>query len=122
MTYSKAIELVDERTANGYTTDDKVRWLMQLDQKIYDELIATHEQPRPCHRPEDCSPEDALLVREPYAEDIYINFLQARIAKENEETAKYNVAITLYNAAYADFAKLYNRQYRPRSQRNHFRF
>lgn len=122
MKYSEAIEITDSRTPNDYDTDDKMRWLLQLDQKIWDELISTHEHPRKASRPLHCMSDDTLLVLDPYAEDIYVNYLQAKIAKENGESVKYNIAITLYNDAYAIFARLYHRLYKPVSVNNFFKF
>lgn len=122
MKYSEAIEITDSRTPNDYDTDDKVRWLMQLDQQIYDELIVTHEHHRDCIRPRACTGDDTLLVSEPYAEDIYISYLQSKIAKENSEAAKYNAAITLYNDAYSRFARIYHQQNMPITRHNFFHF
>lgn len=105
MKISEAIEIADQRTPNGYDTPDKVRWLAALDQQIYDELIQTREGGENVTLPEN--EEDALLVPEPYAEDVYLNYLQARIAKENGENIKYNVAISLYNEGYLRYARYY---------------
>ena len=122
MKYSEAIEITDNRTTNDYDTDDKVRWLMQLDQQIFDELISTHERPRRCERPHNCTGDDTLLVLEPYAEDIYISYLQSKIAKENGEAAKYNAAITLYNDAYSRFSRLYHQKHMPITKHNFLHF
>lgn len=105
MKLSEAIEIADRRTPNGYDTPDKVRWLLMLDQEIYNELILTREDSDGVTLPE--GENDALLVPEPYAEDVYVNFLQARIAKENGENVKYNQAISLYNEGYLRYARYY---------------
>lgn len=62
-----------------------------------------------------------LLVPDPYAEDIYINYLESRIDKENAEIAKYNVDISLFNQAYQAYADIYNRNNMPKRRVSHFR-
>ena len=110
MKYSEAIEITDKRMVNTYSAEDKLRWLHMLDKQIFDELISQRE-----HKTVLCAcPEmhGELLVPEPYAEDVYINFLQARIAKENEEFGKYNSFIQLYNDGYNRFARRYAEKHR----------
>lgn len=114
MQLSKAIELTDHRTPNGYDTPDKVRWLVALDQEIYNDLIATRMDSGDVALPE--VEDDTLLVPEPYAEDVYVNYLQAKIAKENGENVKYNQAMALYNEGYQRYARFYCEHHRQARQ------
>lgn len=124
MTIAEAIEITDKFTPNAYDETEKVRWLMDVDRLIYNDLICTHEGRETVLEP-DYSPTDMvsdLLVPEPYAEDVYVNYLQAKIAQQNGEDAKYNKAILLYNDAYTRYAKAYNETHRPIPARTYFRF
>lgn len=124
MTIAEAIDLTDKLTPNAYEETDKVRWLLEIDMLVYDDLISTHDGLLIFYRP-DYSAEniaEELLIPEPYAEDVYINFLQAKIAQQNGEDAKYNKAIIFYNDGYTRFAKAYNAAHRPLPQGTYFKF
>lgn len=124
MTISEVIEICDRLTPNAYSETDKVRWLMALDQLIYNDVITTHEGCESVAAP-DYSTGDmsrSLIVGAPYAEDIYVSFLQAKIAQQNNEDAKYNKAVIFYNEAYERFAKSYNEKHRPLPEKPFFRF
>lgn len=124
MTIAEAIDITDKLTPNAYEEVDKVRWLLEIDRLVYDDLISTHEGAENIEKPEYSADDiaDTLLVSEPYAEDIYVNFLQAKIAQQNGEDAKYNKAIIFYNDGYTRFAKAYNATHRPLPSRAYFRF
>lgn len=121
MTVQEALTLARRLTPSQYSDDDLRRWLMLCERHIFDSIILTHEDSRCCPTPdgEDCY---ELIAPDLFAEDIYINFLQARIAKENAENVKYNQSISLYNDAYTRFAKWYNERHRPRPRRVWWRF
>lgn len=124
MTISEIIDICDRLVPNAYTEADKVRWLMALDSLIYKDVIATHEGWETVKAP-DYSANDmnkALIVGAPYGEDIYVNYLQAKIAQNNGEDAKYNKAIVFYNEAYERFAKSYNESHCPLPKMPYFRF
>ena len=54
-----------------------------------------------------------LLVPDPYAEEVYVRYLQSMIDLENAEISKYNQSAAMYNAAYQVFAAWYNRTHLP---------
>ena len=124
MTIADAIDLTDKLTPNAYEETDKARWLLEIDMLVYDDLISTHDGPLSFYTP-DYSAEnidEELLIPEPYAEDVSINFLQAKIAQQNREDAKYNKAVLFYNDGYTRFAKAYNAAHRPLPQGTYFKF
>ena len=124
MTIAEAIDITDKLTPNAYDETEKVRWLLTIDQMVYTDLIATHEGAERFEKPEYAAEDIAtdLLVPEPYAEDIYVNYLQAKIAQQNGEDAKYNKAIIFYNEAYERFARSYNEKNRLLPARSYFVF
>lgn len=116
MTIKEAITITDGFQPNQYTSEAKIRWLDALDGQIWQEVILTHED-----APEsgfsgyldDIDQDTALLVPEPYAADVYIPFLQARIDRENREIVKWNQSVVLFNSGYSTFCAWYNRNHRP---------
>lgn len=125
MTIREAIEQVDHLKPNQYTREEKIRWLSTLDGQIWREAILTHDMPHTDsfggYAP-GVDMDTELLVQVPYDVDIYINYLQARIDRENSETAKYNQSITMYNTAYSTYLNWLNRTYHPIIQKNYFKF
>ena len=120
MTVSEILALVDLKEPNAYTAEEKIRWLSDLDGKIFREAILTHE-----HGEASCAPltsgADELLIGPPYGEDVYVHYLIARIAAGNAETARYNQQIALYNAAYAQYWNALNASRAPLHAAERFR-
>lgn len=128
MTIYEALAKVDALQPNQYDFDTKMSWLSQVDGEIFKDIILTHRNP-PCRvmcRTE-CDPDmpgnlilkpysdgdEVLIVGSPYADSLYIYWLQAQIAMQNSEIAKYSQFATQYNAAYQSFANYYNRSHHP---------
>lgn len=111
MTISDAITMVDALRPNQYSQDMKIRWLSRLDGMIWQEVIRTHEGGTETFDGYDSSSmcDTELLVGSPYDEDVYNNYLQAMIDRENGEAGKYSQSITLFNAAFARWRNWYNR-------------
>ena len=112
MTIQEVIAIVDDLTPNQYSTEQKIRWLSTLDGKIFHEVIRTHLGGGVWFQGHETDDED-LLVEAPYAEDIYTRYLQARIAAENNEIAKYDQYQTFFNNAYAEYTAWYNSTHKP---------
>lgn len=115
MTIQEAIARVDELMPNQYSTEQKIRWLSTLDGKIFHEVIMTHHSAAFEYYPFDGYDSDdaELLVKPPYADDIYGYYLKSRIAAENNEIAKYNQFSEQFNQAYTDWVNFYNRMFQP---------
>lgn len=124
MTIQEAIALCDELKPNHYSESVKRSWLSKLDGQIFRELMMPREN---CPVETfmgyaDAEEDTELLVPYPYAEDVYNNFLQMQIDRENGETARYNQSVTMYNNAYRAFAADYNRNHLPIPAGRRFRF
>ena len=111
MTIREAIGRVDGLKHNTYTNAEKTAWLSRLDGKVKTELIDTHEGGSNVkfdgYTPET-NPDTVLLVGEPY-DEIYLRWLEAQIDYHNGEIDKYNNSIMLFQAAYNEFSRYYNR-------------
>ena len=108
----KLIAKVDALTPNQYSKEQKLNWIEQLDHTIDIELRQTH-----------CIP-DGEELENPYEDDMYTYWLQAQIALQNAEVAKYNQQITMYNAKRKEFDAFVNRKYFPKQPKfgNRFRY
>ena len=115
MTINEAIFRIDSIKPNGYSMPEKIKWLSTLDGMIKREIIDTHEGAEKVTfngYDENSNLTTALLVPAPY-DDIYLRWLEAQIDYANNEYGKYNNSITLYNSAYANFDRYYNRTHMP---------
>ena len=116
MTIMGAINHIDAVKPNGYTQDDKIRWLSILDGTVKTEIIDTHEGSESVtFRPysESTPLVTELLIPYPY-DDVYIKWLEAQIDYSNGEYDKYNNAIVMYQTAYDGYANYYRRTHMPR--------
>lgn len=98
MTPTDIITIVDRITPNAHTDEDKLRWLTQLDDELRAELFPGTEP--------DADRADALLIPDPWAEEIYTAYLQACMAWADEEDARYDRFILRFNDAYLRYARL----------------
>ena len=108
MSPTEIIEIVDRITPNAHTDADKLRWLRDLDASIRAERSLLRRRPGmpPAAPPEpqDDDPQlTQLAVGAPFAEELYVSFLQACMAWADEEDARYDRFITRFNDAYSRY-------------------
>lgn len=115
MTVGEAIILADRLSPNAYPDEVKIHWLSNLDGQIFEETMRTHEDSPVEEFVPYTGKEQELLVQFPYAESIYVNYLQMQFAKENGEAGRYNQAAAQYNNAYAIFQSWYIRTHMPKT-------
>ena len=112
MLFQEALTIQNDLTPSLYDEETRARWLLLVETQIFDEIIMTHTGWM-CRTKPTGDMDSELLVPDQFAEDVYVNYLQARIAKENQESAKYNQAVALYNDALKRFSAWYNERHRP---------
>lgn len=127
----EAINRVDALKPNQYTSEQKLTWLSELDARIYNDILCTHEDNPLETIPEEdeeetaifpyTDEETALIAEFPY-DCMYVSYLQAKIDEANEETQRYQVSAAMFNAQYDDFARFYNRTHMPNQVRKHYAF
>ena len=117
----EAIGQVDILEPNQYGVEQKLQWLAVLDGQIYEELIREYDS-QAVKPGEYRTGEEELLIPMPYAQSIYCRYLQAMIAAENSESAKYNQQIVLYNAGYQQYRDWVCRRCRHKNRGSAFRF
>ena len=115
MILSKALEIVDRLKRNQYTTEDKVRWIADLDEQIINEIIANYTDAEDYstwtrYGTDNTSLARDLVVPDMFAE-IYEYKLEMEIDRANGELNKYNNAMILYNNMLADYRNWYNKNH-----------
>ena len=111
MTLIEAINRIDSFKPNTFVQTDKIKWLSNLDGIIKKEIIDTHEGSEAVEfsgYDTDTALDTVMLVPFPY-DDIYIKWLEAQIDYVNGDTAKYNNSMTMYNSAFYEFKRYYNK-------------
>ena len=113
-----AISKVDDLKPNRYDEEHKVGWLSNLDLRVKNEIIDTHEGASETSFTGynlDVDKNTELLVPAPY-DEMYIHWLMAQIDLANGEYNKYNAEITMFNTEWEDYAKHYNHTHMPITQ------
>ena len=113
MTISAAIAACDRMRPNTFAYGEKEAWLRELEARIREDIVRTHEGAEAFLAGRAQEGEDALLASSPH-ESLYLFYLLARIDLMNGETARYNESAALFNAQYDAFSAAYNRAHRPR--------
>ena len=138
MKLQEAIEEADRmRFGNASTPEDKIKWLSELDNTIYNEVIVTHLQPlngrwwyrdetgwhfRKFEKYTEDDGEVELIAPEPYSV-LYMYWLMAKIDLQARDT-DYDQSNTLFETAYSRFKAWYHRNHRaaPKPQIKVWRF
>jgi hypothetical protein len=124
MTIAEVISKVDSLLPNTYTTEEKVGWLSQLDARVYELVIKTHESQDQFFFYGYNSEEDQeteLIIPAPF-DEAYLRWLEAQIHYHNSEDDRYNNAIILFNNAYEGYKNHYIRTHMPKNKGSRFVF
>lgn len=114
MTVAGIIEQYNTERPNNIEDSLKIDWLKRLEQTIVDVIIRRH-QGAPTDEELDehlayFNINSDLLVPEPY-DEVYFYYLDQRIAQNNNDTKRYNMASSLYNNAMLTYQQKYNREH-----------
>lgn len=126
MNVSDVLSRFDELVHNGISSQIKIGWLKTIEERVYREVILTHEDSEAAL---DGHVEDGELVFEldsemlipDYYAEVYRYFLEAMVAQTNNETGRYNNAMMAYNAAWSDFWNFYNKRHLPLQEADHLK-
>ena len=116
MTIIEAISRIDVLKPNSYPQSEKIKWLSTLDGIIKNELIDTHDGGDTISFTgynDNTLLTTELLVPAPY-DEVYLYWLESKIDYYNGEMIKYNNSITMFNTAYSNYEKIYNRDNMPK--------
>lgn len=120
MNIRDALDQVDALKPNQYDEQQKIYWLSQVDQRIYNDVVLRHEMDESMPAtfggyPPDVDQDTRLLAGAPF-DALYRWWLEAMIDLGNGELGKYQNSMLLFNSAWNDFAKDYRRKHMPLGQ------
>ena len=118
----EAISRIDGLKHNTYTQGEKIAWLSNLDSMVKRLIIDTHEGGEDIiftGYNENTDVYTELLVPAPF-DEMYLQWLEARIDYANGEYDKYNNAILMYQTTYDGYANYYNRNHMPKGKKMRF--
>lgn len=121
MTILEAIQQVDLQIPNRFSYEEKCRWLSELDGLIFRELYQLYEGVEDCRFPVyEEGIDHPLLVQEPYAQELYLRYLESRMDDAHGDTERYHNSRLLFQAAYMNYARWYNRSHKPLSRERRY--
>lgn len=118
----EAINRIDALKPNSYSQPEKIGWISTLDGDIKKHIIDIHKGSESVifEGYDEQTPLDTeLLVPAPF-DIIYLYWLQAQVDYWNQEINKYNNSMAMYNTAYSEYERYYNRSHAPIEKK--FRF
>lgn len=113
ITLDEAITYFDEQCPNQYSREEKIRWISELDEQIYENIISTRENPAVTEfdgYDDDASGNTVLLVPSLYKE-MYRYWLEKSVDYNNREIGAYNNAMAMYQTYYENYFAWYNRNH-----------
>lgn len=119
MTVNQVLTTLDELTPNTFSTERKLQWLAALEGQLYEQVITRHEGTA-ADAPGPLLPETVLLVEDPYSE-LYVLYLQAKVAQANSETERFNDAAAAYDSALRNYCNALRRAHMPVSDATRWR-
>ena len=111
MTVSEIISLIDKYTGEKINEELKYRWLQQIEDVIYNEVILTHKDPVPRPAPVKEGNRE-LLCPEPYSE-LYIHYLSAQNDLLMRDARSFENSASAFASAYNSYTDWYNRENDP---------
>lgn len=121
MTILEAIQQVDLQIPNRFSHEEKCRWLSELDGLIFRELHQLYEGSEEMKCPVyEADTDHGLLVQEPYAQELYLRYLESRMDDAHGDTERYQNSRILFQAAYMNYARWYNRNHKPLSRERRY--
>lgn len=116
MTIKQAIDTADAVKPNRFPREVKIKWLLSLENRIYNEIYANHEDGgEQMILPGGEDEETELFAKQPY-DEMYILYLAAKIDSRNAEYGRYNNEIKQFNEIYSDFEKFWQSKHMPLSE------
>ena len=116
MTLQEALDLTDEMKPNMMTRNTKIRFLKEIEQLIYHEIILKHHHAPGQYTEPDYSettdPGTVLIVPDTYAM-VYVYWIMSKIDMLNQEDARYMNDRALFENAYGTFSDYWTREHMP---------
>ena len=126
MTIDGVISLISEVKPNQMSKERLIGWLSDLDRKVFDKIICTHERPE--GTPDVFTgygietPGDTVLLIPDTDSEIYRWYLEMQIDLTYREMEKYANSRDLFNEAYETYKREYNQRHMPIQQAYTWKF
>lgn len=123
MTLQEALDQLDELKPNMMSRKLKVKYLSEIEQLIYDEIVTRHEHDPELGKPaytEDTDPGTVMLIPDPYSM-VYVYWLMTKVDIQNQEDARYNIDRMHFESSYDTMSDWYTREHMPISKVREFR-
>ena len=118
MTVMAALTAIKNIKPNQYDDATLTRWLAELDARIYEDVILSHETGeafKPPHSPDVLLADQSTTLLVPFPhDDVYVKWMGAQIDYNNAEFDRYNNGMAMYNAGLQAFVDSFNRAYMPK--------
>ena len=124
MTIQDALDMADELKPNMMQESTKIRFLSEIEGKIYHEIIMKHEHEDDIDMPEydsDTDTDTELLAPAPY-DMVYVYWLISRIDHMNQEMDKYNNDRILFENAWGELSDYWTREHMPLQPASYYIF
>ncbi len=115
MKVAEIIAHVDELRPNQYDSEQKTRWLSEVEGILIDEVFNMAEGNHitfDSYRYET-DMESETLLPDRYS-DVYLHYIKARIEFHDNETELYNKEVMAFQSAYDQYAAWYRRNHMPK--------
>ena len=123
MTIQEALDQLDEMKPNMMSPKLKVKYLTEIEQLIWDEIVMKHEQAEePGEKPvytEDSDPGTVLIIPDPYS-SVYLYWLMTKVDIQNQEDARYNIDRQHFENAYDTMSDWFTREHMPKQMTREF--
>lgn len=108
MTLSKIIENFDDERTNSVSLERKIRWIDELDKKIWAEILKVRGDKSFNGYSADTSLETVVKAPDEYSE-IYTFYLNMKLDCQNGEIARFNNSASLFNRMFKEMYDFINR-------------
>ena len=111
MTLKEVIDFVDAIKPNAFTNEQKTQWLNEIEGRVQTEVflwdLTNHTK-----YSYETNKNTELFVKAPY-EEIYYEYLTAKIDYANGEYDKFQNSLIMFNSVWNAFKKWFIRTYHP---------
>lgn len=126
MTVQEALDITDEMKPNMMSETLKLRYLTEIEDLIWDEIISKHEdapegiEEKPTYSDLETEGDTELIIEDPYSM-VYVYWLMSKIDIQNQEDARYNIDRAHFENAYETMSDWWTRNHMPKQVTREFR-
>ncbi len=114
VTLDEVISYFDEQCPNHYSRENKIAWISELDELVFENIIKSRENPEITgFTPYNSETNGSKTLLVPFMfRELYRFFIEKSVAYSNRETVAYNNALQMFEAYYDNYYSWYNRNHK----------